>query len=315
MLVERNDAKVGLFVLTGLGLFVGLFVLVNARKVVERTYPLKVRLESLEGVAVGTEVDLQGYRVGQVERVDFMQEGVRYRFLATLSVKEGIRLWKGTKVAVAPKGLGGSALDLQLPPEDQRSDLLPEGTTLEGESGASFASILTKADSLVENLDAITGDLRAKGAGYVLDHPQLRALLQKLTATLQTYDGLGQEARRLAAQGGHSLESLDRSLASLEGSLKEIQGLLQKHGTDLDETLARLPKVLQQMEGLGTELRELLKHEGPEVDAALKNLNQDLRSVAELLELLKQKPSRVVWGKPSEADREKARQAAEVKKP
>lgn len=311
MLVERNDAKVGLFVLAGLGLFVGLFVLVNARKVVERTTPLKVRLESLEGVAVGTEVDLQGYRVGQVDRVDFQQEGVRYRFLATLSVKEGIKLWKGTKVAVAPKGLGGSSLDLQLPPEDQRTELLPEGAVLEGESGASLASILTKVDSLVGNLDAVTGELRTKGPGYLLDHPQLRTLLQKLTATLQTYEALGQDARGLAAKGGRSLESLDRSLASLEGSLKEIQGHLQKHGADLDETLARLPKVLQQMEGLGIELRALLKHEGPEVDAALKALNQDLKRVGELLELLKQKPSRVLWGKPSDAEREKARQAVD----
>ena len=76
----------------------------------------------------------------------------------------------------------------------------------------------------------------------------------------------------------------------------------------------RLPKVLQQVEGLSTELRGHLKNEGPEVDTALKALNQDLKSVAELLELLKQKPSRLVWGKPSEADRTKAKADAEPKK-
>jgi ABC-type transporter Mla subunit MlaD len=315
MLVERNDAKVGLFVMAGLGLFVGLFVLVNARKVVEHTDRIKVRLESLEGVAVGTEVVLQGYRVGQVDALEFKQEGVRYRFLATLSINDGVKLWRGTKVAVVPKGLGGSALDLQLPPEDQRSAELPRQEILEGEAGASFASILIKVDTLLENLGAVSGELRTKGAGYVLDQPQLRNVLQRLTATLQTYDGLGQDARRLAAQGGKSLEGLDRSLAMLESSLKEVQGLLQRHGTDLDETLSRLPKVLKQVEGLTGELQTLIKDERPDLEIALKSLNKDLKSVGELLELLKQKPSRILWGKPSEAERKKAEQSAAEGKP
>lgn len=314
MLVERNDAKVGLFVLTGLGVFIGLFVLVNARKVVERSYPLKVRLESLEGVAPGTEVDLQGLRVGQVDGVEFQQEGVRYRFLATFRIKEGIRLWKGTKVVVVPKGLGGSALDLQLPEEDQRKDVISEGTTLEGDAGASIAGILTKVDTLLENLGAVSGELRTKGAGYVLDHPQLRGLLLKLTNTLQTYDALGQDARHLAVQGGKSIEALDRNLASLEASLKQVQGLMDRRSGDIDETLARLPKVLKHVESLTSEVQTLLKDDRPDIDAALKNLNKDLKSLGELLELLKQKPSRVVWGTPSDAEREKAKKALEEKK-
>jgi hypothetical protein len=52
----------------------------------------------------------------------------------------------------------------------------------------------------------------------------------------------------------------------------------------------------------------------PELTQSLKSLRRSLASVEELLALLKQKPSRVVWGTPSEAEREQARKALEAAK-
>jgi len=130
MIVERNDAKVGLFVLVGLGLFVGLVVLKTAKQVTERTYAMKAKLARLEGVDVGTEVQLQGWRVGRVERVELQREGTAYSFIATLSVKDGIRLWEGTKAVVVPKGLGGVAVPFELPEEDARTKELAPGAPL-----------------------------------------------------------------------------------------------------------------------------------------------------------------------------------------
>ena len=52
----------------------------------------------------------------------------------------------------------------------------------------------------------------------------------------------------------------------------------------------------------------------PELAQSLKSLRRSLASVEELLELLKQKPSRVVWGTPSEAEREKAKKNVEAGK-
>lgn len=313
MLVERNDAKVGLFVMGGLGVFIALFLLANARKVVEHSDRIRVQLESLEGVAVGTEVDLQGHRVGQVESVEFKQEGVHVHFLVTLSVRDTIRLWKGTKVAVVPKGLGGSAMELQLPPEEERTVELPRNELLHGEPGVSLPSILVKVDGILDDLGAVTQEMREKGADYLLDRPQMRALVQRLTATLQSFETVGEEVRTVAAKGGRTLEGLDRNLALAESSLKELNRLLAKRGPELDETLARLPKVLRQMEELSGELLTLTRAEGPELHETFRALQKDLKSLGELIELIKQKPNRIIWGTPSEAEKEKARKAAEGK--
>ena len=314
MIVERNDAKVGLFVLVGMALFLGLVVLKTARQVVERTYPIQVRLARLEGVDVGTEVQLQGWRVGRVEQVALKQEGVAYHFLATLSVKEGIRLWEGTKGAVAAKGLGGVMLSLELPPESERKRELPPGAVLEGDSGVSLSGVLEKVDALLANLNEAVTDLRSKGAGVVLDHPQVRPILRSLQATLDAYQALGNEARGLASKGGKSLDELDRGLAALSASGRSVQKLLEQRGPDLDRALADLPGVMAQLKALTATLSETMAQDRPELDATLKALRRDLEAAEELLELLKRKPNRVVFGTPSEAEREAARKAVEARR-
>ncbi|MBI3132314.1 MAG: MCE family protein [Acidobacteria bacterium] len=314
MIVERNDAKVGLFVLVGLGLFLGLVFLKTAQQVTERTYPMKARLARLEGVDVGTEVQLQGWRVGRVEKVELQREGTAYSFIATLSVKEGIRLWDGTKAVVVPKGLGGVAVSFELPPEDARSKELAPGALLPGDSGVSLGGVLEKVDSLLENLNGAVSDLRSKGAGVVLDHPQVKPILRSLQATLDAYQALGVDARALAAKGGHSLEELDRSLVALSASSRAVQQLLEKRGPDLDRALADLPAVMAQLKGLTAMLQDLLAEDRPEIDATLKALRRDLESAEELIELLKRKPNRLVFGTPGTAEKEAARKAVEQRR-
>jgi hypothetical protein len=46
------------------------------------------------------------------------------------------------------------------------------------------------------------------------------------------------------------------------------------------------------------------------MDATLKSLNLNLNATQELLELLKAKPSRVLWGTPSEAEKAAAQKKA-----
>jgi ABC-type transporter Mla subunit MlaD len=314
MIVERNDAKVGAFVLVGLGLFIGLVFLKTAQQVTERTYPMKAKLTRLEGVDVGTEVQLQGWRVGRVERVELQREGTAYHFVATLSVKEGIKLWEGTKAVVVPRGLGGVAVSFELPPEDERRAELPPGVLLPGDSGVSLGGVLEKVDALLENLDGAVTDLRKKGAGVVLDHPQVKPILLNLGATLEAYHALGQEARELAKKGGHSLDSLDRTLAQVEVSTKVVQGLLEKRGPDLDRALADLPAVMAQLKALTATLQDLLAQERPELEATLHTLRRDLESAEELLEILKRKPNRVVFGTPGEQEKAEARKAVEAKR-
>lgn len=312
---DKQDVRLGAFVLVALGLFLGLLVFKNARSVVEKTYPLVVRLDSMEGLAPGADVALKGYRVGVVDRVDMRQEGVDYHFLATLSIRHDIRLWRGTRALVAAKGLGSTFLDLQLPDPAARTVALAAGDEIPGDQGVSLGSVLEKADRLLDTLngsvESLRDRLRTHGLGDVLDHPPVKQALQSMTAALREFEALAREGRGLVGHADRSMGEADKALADLEKSLAVTRGLLESRRPELDRIVVSLASTLQQADALLSRFRA---EDQPELETSLKTLRRSLDSVEELLQILKQKPSRAVWGTPSGTEREKARKAVEAAK-
>lgn len=312
MKFERDDMKVGLVVIAALVIFGSLLFHRTFSELFRKETQVRVLLEDVTDLVVGTEVQLQGLRVGQVKGIALERDGVRYRFVATLGLRPDIVLWKGTKGVVVSKLVGGAYMDLQLPAPDLRAEALQPGALLEGGRAASVAALLEQMKDFIGNLNGalteLRGQVKARGIGAVLDHPDVRRTLQNLDATLL-------EARRLALDGQAAVKRNDpllhRNLESLEKSLAILEGVLAKRQGQVDEILVNMAAVLQELNGLSAEARALLRAQGPEVDTTLKALNRNLQSTEELLQLLKAKPNRLVWGTPSDAEKAAARQQAE----
>lgn len=305
MIVNRQDARLGLFVLSAAALFIALLVYKSAPKAGESTRPLAVRLDQLQGVEAGTPVLLQGYPVGRVERVDLKREGTTYSFIAEASLRKDITLWQGTKAVVVGQGLSGSALSLSLP--DRREAELPVGAEIPGEPGSSLDTVIAKADKLMDDLDGSVNDLRAqfkaKGAGAILDHPAVAKALKDLDATVRSYQGL-------AIQGQKTLAGLDPALRDAQASLHQVRTLLDSRSGDLDATLKNLASLTQRMDALSGALDQAVRADQPQLADTLQRVQALTKSLQELVELLKQKPHWVVWGTPGEAAKQKAKDAA-----
>ena len=310
MRLEKDDAKIGLLVFLTLALFVGFIFQRSLTTLLKKVERVRVRLDSAPDVAEGTEVQLQGQKIGQVEQVELRRNGVEYRFLVTLGLRSDIMLWEGTRALLVSKPLGGSFVDLQLPPPAERRQVLGPDSILAGATGPSLTSLVDDLDTLVLNLDLSVNELRnhlrEKGLGAILDHPQVHQALVSLNASLQSFQHLAQDGRGLVRQGGTTLESANRTLASLDRSIQQIQALLDHHSGDLDALAVNLTGTLNEIQGLARELRGLVQQAGPDGSESLKSLDRTLRSTEELLELLKAKPNRLVWGKPTPAERDAA---------
>lgn len=310
MKIERDDAKVGLMVLVAVALFAALFLHRSLSAIAARETRLQVRLTSASDVVVGTEVQLQGYRVGQVSQVDLERRGVEYTILATLTLPRDLALWKGTRAVINTRVLGGASVELVLSPLEARTAPLDPSEILEGTRSASLAALVEQVQGFVRNLDQgvseVRNQLQRKGAGVLLDHPAVNRTLGNLDGTLREY-------RSLAQGGQHSLQALDRNLASAQKSLAAIEGLLERRSPELDAIVVNLDATLREMNALSSDAGKFMKEGGPEAEAALRALRRDLESAGELLELLKAKPSRVLWGKPSQAEQEAAKQKAEMR--
>lgn len=315
MRLEKDDVKIGLLVFLTLALFVGFLLHSGMSSLFRRAARVHVRLENAADVAIGTEVQLQGLRVGQVEQVRLQRDGVEYHFLASLGLRTDIVLWEGTRALVVARPLGGSFLDLQLPPPARRQAVLGPDSVLDGATGPSLATLAENINTLVGNLnqgvDEVRGRLQAGGLGAVLDAPQVRAVFLNLNRTLASFQLLAEDGRRLAREGGGTVRGLDRALASAQQVVDQVQTLLSSRGGDLETIMVRLASTLREMEGLGQELRVLARDAGPEAVESLKSLDRTLRSTENLLELLTAKPNRLVWGKPTQAEQDAAAKRVE----
>ena len=316
MRLQKDDAKIGLLVFLTLALFVGFIFQRSLTTIFKKESHVQVRLESAADVAEGTEVQLQGLRVGQVERVRLQRDRVQYHFLADLGMRTDIVLWEGTKVLVVAKPLGGSFLDLQLPPPAERREPLAPDSILPGSSSASLATLVDDLDALVGNLNKGVDEMReqfqARGAGVVLDHPRVREVLANLNETLKGFQQLAGDSRGLVQQGTTLLKSVDRVQATLQKMLDQMQGEMASHKGLTGTIMVQLADTLKDVQGLTKELRAELQQAGPNGNESIKSLDRTLRATEELLELLKAKPNRVVWGKPSDAERDAAAKKVEA---
>ena len=318
MRMQRDDAKIGLLVFLTLALFLGFLFQRSLTAVLKKEFHIQVLLANASEVAEGTEVQMQGLRVGQVTGVKVKLDGVEYRFLADLGLRTDIILWEGTQAEVVAKPLGGAFVDLRLPPPAARVRALAAGTVLAGTTGPTLAALVDGIDHLVRNLDGTVTDLRTqfqqKGAGVVLNHPQVAAVLANLQETLKAFEVLAREGQGLVHHGGEEMTVVDRSLASLEKSLGAVQKLLDNRSGDLDGIITHLAGTLVETETLSRELNALLVKAGPNSQEVIKALERNLKSTEELLELIKNKPNRLVWGTPDETEKEAAARRAQEKR-
>jgi phospholipid/cholesterol/gamma-HCH transport system substrate-binding protein len=316
MRFERDDAKIGLLVFIAIAVFMALLFHRSLTAIVKKESIVKVRLENVSGLEVGTEVQLQGHRVGQVNAILLERAGEEYSFLITLGLRPDIVLWKGTLAVVSSSGLSSPFIDLDLPPLENRHSQLDADAVLIGETGASLGTLITEMQAFVQNLNGSLDDLKAQlkenGLGAVLDHPNVRRVLLDLDSTLLAFRKVAARGDALLTQSQGSVELLDKSLASLDKSSAMVEGLLDRRSGNLDAIIGNLDSLLQELQGVSTDMHKLLKDGGPEIEESLKALHRNLNATEELLEILKNKPSRVVWGTPTAAEKEAARKRVEA---
>ena len=166
-------------------------------------------------------------------------------------------------------------------------------------------------DNLNRGVDEVRAELKTRGLGAVLDHPQVGRVVQSLDGTLQAFRILAQDSQKLVNQSGGTLRNVDRTLATLNPSLDQVQSLLTSRRGDLDAIVIHLAGTLKELEGLSKDVGAVVRQAGPDGDATLKSLDRTLRSTEELLELLKVKPNRLVWGKPTPAEQSAAAKKVE----
>ena len=298
-----NYLAVGLFVVAVFAaLLVVLFRLTGHG---EDTASFYVAFDDITGIAEGSDVTYEGYRIGRVIAVDPQRSAGHTSFRLALAVKPGWQIPVDSKAQItAPSLLADYLVNIA---EGSSSQLLEPGGTLEGVPAVNivelFDTIATEVVHLSESqikplLAELRGYLGSVGGGLQNVVP---GLVEETSALL---DSLREASQSLSSLlGPDNVGRVDRFLVNAEAisvNLKDISTGFKDASAQLDQLLRNSNAIVNEnnhdVRQAVSMLRETMDTMAHSVDGIIYNLEGTSRNLNEFSRQLRENPA-VLFGR------------------
>lgn len=245
---RRDEVLVGIVTTIALGLgVVGSMFL--ARGGLLPGYKMYSQFDWGSGLRQGQPVMLSGVSVGYVDAVDINRSG---KLLVTMRIYKKYKVPHGTTSKVAPNGVFGDmmvAMTPSIPTDDYyaEGDTVPAGAPMVG-----IGEVLTKVDSISQDVQALTKALRSE----LVDRGGLADVRRTVTSANALIESLGAIAERQSAELTRTQQSIQRLANSVDAAqvdstlrgLGEVARNVNQLTTDLRGTTTQLNSVLAKLE-------------------------------------------------------------------
>lgn len=327
-----KEIKVGLFAFAGVMLLILGYNFLSGFDFFKGYSRYYVVYHNTGGVVKSTQVQINGYKVGQVENIGLLNKGDASRILVVLVMDKNIDLPKGTVARIASTDLLGSkAIDIQLGPG---TEILMPGDTLTGAMEEGLAEIVSpikeKSEQVLATLDKVL-----KSMNRIFDSTGTEKLskgVDDLTGTLANVRSITLRLDNLTASQEKRLEHIFAYTESIMQNLHNNNEVLSKTfrniknitdsvaASNLTSTINNLNGTLAEVEVM---LKKINKGEGTFGQLAnntelYDNLAKSSKELGLLLADMQKYPSRYVhvsvFGGGKEKRKADAKRDAEMKK-
>lgn len=257
-----------------------------------------VKFKNIAGLAVSNPVLVNGYAVGIVRDIqyDYVENG---HVLVKVELNENMRMPEGSFAELETSLMGG--VTMHIVPGLNPANCLERGDTILGDmrKGAmeqagemlpAVQKLLPKVDSIMANINRLTGD----SALVAMVH-NLALVTSNLQQTTQQLSVL------MAADIPQIVKSVDTLTHNLSAITTDLaQSDIKATMSSLQSTLSNADTLTQQLNGLTADLRQRLVSEDNSLGLLLNsrylydNLNSTVGSADSLLRDMKDRPGRYI---------------------
>ncbi len=245
---RRDEVLVGIVTTVALGLaVVGSMFL--ARGGLLPGYVMYSTFDWGSGLRQGQPVMLSGVSVGYVDAVDINRSG---KLLVTMRIYKKYKVPHGTTSKVAPNGVFGDMM-VAMTPTIPTDDYYAEGDTVPaGAAMVGIGEVLTKVDSISQDVQALTKALRTE----LVDRGGLADVRRTVTSANALIASLGVIAEQQSAELTRTQQSIQRLANAVDASqvdstlrgLRDVATNVNQLTTDLRGTTTQLNSVLAKLE-------------------------------------------------------------------
>lgn len=302
-----NEVKVGIIVTAAIvALIWGINYLKGVDIFAHRT-EVYAMYDDIDGLVKSNSVLLRGYRIGQVEKIEFLPDHSG-RMIATFNIKSDIFIPKNSIAQIVNDGiLGGKAVNIELGEGDTP---VKDGDTLVAQLSSGIAGqigpIKDKAESLIQSLDSVANALH-----LLLDEKtrnnlsksieSLSKVLVNFESTSKTFDNM------LSTQQGKlnmmisnaesittNLKNNNEKISNIISNFSQMSDSLAK--ANLASTMLNANKVMAETASI---MQKINKGEGSlgllvNNDSLYNNLSSTAANLDKLMIDLKANPKRYV---------------------
>ncbi|MFA4016329.1 MAG: hypothetical protein RUDDFDWM_001432 [Candidatus Fervidibacterota bacterium] len=296
---RSTEVKIGALVLVALAFFIAVIFFLHPTGWFKRGIEFTIVVENAHGLRAGSEVYVQGVKVGVVKGLSFRRDG---KVAVKALVQGDVPIYSNSRFAIRIHPLLGQAyMSIEAPKVAQRLKRLPSGATVRGVEPIELEEILPRAKTLVERLDRVATSLENLVGDEALQR-SIRSVFNDLSAVASELRELIADkklATTIASTVTH-IESVAKQLEQLTGDkgLRSALTMTLSNTATATNSLKRLlsdrrlseglPKLISNLEQASSELRRLLSDK--EFRGSLvKAVNNIERASQQLNELLSDK--------------------------
>lgn len=254
--------------------------------------------DNVTGIAAGTQVFFEGYRVGIVDSVEPSPEAA-HRFRVDFEIASDWEIPEDSVAEITASGLlSAIIIDIR---SGRSKNMLPAGSEIRGGLPQGIVEALSSVAGMVttlihENVEPLLLMLGEQA-------PEILSNLNQFSAELNE---AAQNVRKLV--GPENSDAIGRILGDVEGTTTSLSAV----AGDLDETLGRLDGLLESLNDVVdsnsanvsqmlVDLRDMLETLSPRVDAISRNLEVTTRNLNEFSSQIRENPGVIVRGRESRA--------------
>mgnify|MGYP001039332289 CR=1 FL=1 len=245
----KKELKVGLLAIAAIVLFIFGYNFLKGNNLLNSSRIFYAVYDNVEGLSPSAPVSVNGYQVGTVTRIDFMNSG---QLLVTLNINNDIEFSKKSIAQIYGGGLiGGKSMQINL--DDDKSELAVSGDTLQS----------SVEEGLIELVNEKLTPLKDRVSDAVI---QIDTLLKSINYTLDvdTRDNLRS-----------SIKNLNGTLTSLNSSSSRINGILETNKDQINSTIQKFSESSNHLSNLTDSLSKIeFKRIAENADETLLNLNE-----------------------------------------
>ena len=303
-----NEAKVGLFVVVALAIFVVAFLSIANVQLKGGMVRYKTYFSFAGGLEKGAVVRFGGLKAGRVADLrPWAEDPTKVELL--LDLQPGTPIRQDSLAAVSTLGMLGENY-VEITPGKKGSPPLPPGSTIKSLEAVDFATltrrigavtedsqalivdlhknlnqISDKADRLISNLNEVTGEKNRKSLEELLDRsnkmmaeqaPKINNITDNLQQTTQKIDALVTELRGTNTRIGDLVGNVNRTVDETRDPIKD--------------DLKQLQETIAQTQALIDQLRGTLAYNDESINRMVENFRASSQNLKEFTSDVKQRP-------------------------